>query len=120
MPPPIAETDNLADDYARARVDRLRLQLDRIDDMMLTEDDPQRLDRLASAQARVSEQLRIASGKPLPGSLRPQGERKGRGPGRAIEVWTAPPALPTPQPVVNSVTQPVTPTTPTTQDDVSH
>jgi hypothetical protein len=64
-------------------------------------DSSQAVDRLSAAQARLSEQERILAGRPLPGSLRPQGERKGRGQRNSIEVWTAPPAPPTPQPVAD-------------------
>jgi hypothetical protein len=43
--------------------------------MMMSEDDPQRLDRLASAQMRLAEQERILAGRPLPGSRKPAPER---------------------------------------------
>lgn len=57
--------------YTLERLIRVRKQLDRIDEMMMAESDPQRLDRLASAQARLSEQERTLDGRPLPGSMRP-------------------------------------------------
>jgi prephenate dehydrogenase len=57
--------------YIAKRLSRVRAQLDRIDEMMMTEEDPAKLDRLASAQARLSEQERILVGRPLPGSLKP-------------------------------------------------
>lgn len=60
-------------DYVRQRLLRVRTQLDRLDRMMLTETDPQKLDRLASAQARLSEQERTLAMRPAPGSLRPRG-----------------------------------------------
>jgi hypothetical protein len=50
----------------------VRKHLDRLDELMMTETDPQKLDRLASAQARLAEQERILDGRPLPGSLRPK------------------------------------------------
>jgi hypothetical protein len=53
------------------RLMRVRKQLDRIDEMMANEDEPQALDRLASAYAKLSEQERILDGRPLPGSHRP-------------------------------------------------
>lgn len=65
-------------DYTTKRLARVRLQLDRLDNMLLTERDPQRLDRIASAQARISEQERILSGRPMPGSLRPRSERQSK------------------------------------------
>jgi len=54
----------------------VKLQLDRVDGMVMTEKDPQKLDRLASAQARLAEQERIMSGRPLPGSMRPRPDRR--------------------------------------------
>ena len=63
--PPIPEN------FAAIRLSRVREQLNRIDAMILEESDPQRLDRLASAQARLSEQERTLDGRPLPGSMRP-------------------------------------------------
>ena len=59
-------------DYVAKRLARVRVQLDRIDGMMMTEMDPQKLDRLASAQARLSEQERILDGRPMPGSFKPR------------------------------------------------
>ncbi len=47
--------------------------------MMLKETDPQKLDRLASAQTRLAEQERIMSGRPLPGSRRPGKEARQQG-----------------------------------------
>lgn len=58
--------------FCEKRILRVRKQLDSIDAMIAQETDPQRLDRLASAQSRVSEQERILSGRPLPGSQRPR------------------------------------------------
>ena len=57
--------------FTAIRLSRVREQLNRIDAMMLDESDPQKLDRLASAQARLSEQERTLDGRPLPGSMRP-------------------------------------------------
>ncbi len=55
---------------------RVRLQLDKVFEAFVIEadksnSDASKLDRLASAQARLSEQERILSGRPMPGSLRP-------------------------------------------------
>lgn len=61
--------------FTELRLMRVRKQLDRLDDMMFKEKDPQKLDRLASAQARLSEQERILDGRPLPGSRRPRPEK---------------------------------------------
>jgi hypothetical protein len=70
-------------DYAGARLMRVRVQLDRLDELMLTESDPQKLDRLASAQARLSEQERVLAGRPLPGLRRPAKEAPPRRPSMA-------------------------------------
>lgn len=63
-------------EYQTKRLGRVRLQLDRLDQMLMTETDPQKLDRLASAQSRLSEQERQLSNRPLPGTLRPQSPGK--------------------------------------------
>lgn len=72
----------------------MREQLDRLDTMLLAEKDAQKLDRLASAQLRLSEQERILAGRPLPGSRRPGKEDRGRKSDWWIEMQ---PALPAPQ-----------------------
>ena len=87
-------------EYRARRVARVRRQLDRIDEMMMLEQDPQKLDRLASAQARLSEQERVLSGTPLPGSLRPAAERAPRSSGPESSPAPADPTF-TPPPVVS-------------------
>jgi len=59
-------------DYVAQRLVRVRKQLDRLDRLIMTVEDPQKLDRLACAQARLAEQERILDGRPLPGSLKPR------------------------------------------------
>jgi len=72
-PQPIAEAIPASfPDYTAKRLFRVRKQLDRLDEMMAEEDDPQRIDKLASAQARLAEQERLLAGRPLPGSHRPR------------------------------------------------
>jgi hypothetical protein len=66
------------DPYVTERLARVRRQLDRLDGLMAAEKDPQRIDRLASAQYRLAEQERILSGRPLPGSRRPARDRAER------------------------------------------
>ena len=66
---PLGEPQNGG--YVASRRACVREQLARVDEMILKEKDPQRLDRLASAQARLSEQERILDGRPLPGAFRP-------------------------------------------------
>ena len=58
--------------FIAKRLARVRKQLDRIDGMIEKEIDPMKLDRLASAQARLSEQERLLAGRPMPGSFRPK------------------------------------------------
>lgn len=79
-----AEPDRNADEsYKAQRLARVRKQLDRIDSLMEKEIDPQKLDRLASAQARLSEQERILAGRPLPGSHRPSRNPKSQTPAQS-------------------------------------
>jgi hypothetical protein len=96
-------TANMPDlgEHARLRLERVRLQLDRVDKMMMEEDDPQRIDRLASAQMRLAEQERILAGRPLPGSRKPVPDRADRRQGRAVVVYDVEPA-PIPLPVADS------------------
>jgi hypothetical protein len=122
--------------FAVANLKRVRKQLDRLFDDLdgaiegttveegakgkLQVINPAGIDRLCAAISRVSELERQWAGRSLPPTLRAPPERRQRGPGRSIEVWTAPPALPTPQPVVNSAPQSAQPPTPTPQDGASH
>lgn len=66
------------DGYVLKTLTRTRKQLDRLFSLMGDETDPQKLDRLASAIARLAEQERQLSGRPLPGSLRPRQEKSRR------------------------------------------
>ena len=84
-------------DYTSRRLTRVRGQLDRLDKLMGEETDPQRLDRLASAQYRVSEQERILAGRPLPGSWKP--ERPKQAPRVRAEPIALPQATIRPNPV---------------------
>jgi hypothetical protein len=59
------------DDFITKRLARVRMQLERLDAMMEKETDAQKLDRLASAQARLAEQERVMAERPLPGTRRP-------------------------------------------------
>ena len=98
------------DSYLTERLMRVRKQLDQVDAMMLTEDDPQRLDRLASAQMRLSEQERILAGRPLPGSRKPAPDRADRRQGRAIVIYDEP--LPVASAALPVVTVPPSPSVP--------
>jgi hypothetical protein len=77
-------------DYVSLRLTRVRKQLDKVDGMMMKEKDPQKLDRLASAQTRLAEQERIMSGRPLPGSRRPGKEKPRREPQEFVPVDALP------------------------------
>jgi len=68
------------DIYKNQRLARVRKQLERIDAMIEKERDPQKLDRLASAQARLSVQEFALAGRPMPGSRRPGREKAKGGP----------------------------------------
>ncbi len=57
--------------YAGKQLVRVRVQLDRLDALMAAEVDPNKLDRLASAIAKLSQLERELDGRPLPGSLKP-------------------------------------------------
>lgn len=72
------------DIYKNQRLARVRKQLERIDAMMEKEREPQKLDRLASAQARLSAQEFALAGRPMPGSRRP-GREKPKGEPRLFE-----------------------------------
>lgn len=75
--PPQAGPDEAAASYLSRRLFRVRAQLDLVDKAFETEaskatPDGQRLNWLAQAQERLSEQERILAGRPLPGSRRPK------------------------------------------------
>ena len=73
QPEPLAQQPPLQpDDFCAKRIKRVRRQLAMLDRLIDAEQDPQRLDRLACAQYRLSEMERILSGRPLPGSQRPR------------------------------------------------
>jgi hypothetical protein len=66
--------DYLGEDYALLRLARVREQLNRIDRMIATETDPQKLDRLAAATMRLSDQEFALAGRPKPGNRKPAPE----------------------------------------------
>jgi hypothetical protein len=84
-----------SDDYPAIVIARTRTQLDLISKQVTAElekdkPDSRRLRDFADAQTRLSEQERILSGRPLPGSRRPAQDR-----GRASSSWVElQPALP--------------------------
>ena len=59
------------DEYVSQTLTRVRTQLEKVYELFRDETDPAKLDRLASAQARLAEQERQLAGRPLPGSLKP-------------------------------------------------
>lgn len=64
------------DQYVQQRLACVREQIKRLDNMLLQEVDPQRLDRLAAASARLSEIERQLAGRPGPGQFRPTAPRR--------------------------------------------
>lgn len=57
--------------YCADRLSLVRKQLARIDAMLFEETDPAKLDRLASATAKLAEQERQLADRPLPGTKKP-------------------------------------------------
>jgi hypothetical protein len=74
----LADNDPTAD-YITIRIGRIRAQLDRLDEMLLLESDPQKLSWLATCTAKLAEQERVLSGRPQPGQLRPAAPRRRNG-----------------------------------------
>lgn len=71
--PPAPTASNIGDaedTYRQARLARVRVQLARIDNMLERETDPQKLDRLAGASSKLSEQERQLSNRPMPPTVR--------------------------------------------------
>jgi len=78
-PTPIVAVSSVApNSFTAARLDRVRAQLDMIDRLIADERIPQNLDRLAAASAKLAEQERVLSDRPLPGSRRPPNPRRSR------------------------------------------
>lgn len=72
-PPPAPSAD-----YVQAQITRMRGQIDRVHYRLAQEKNPQAIERLATALARLVEQERILSGRPLPGAHRPGPVRRPR------------------------------------------
>ncbi len=73
--------ESQVNEFEQRTLARVRLQLDKVYDAFMAEcrrrkPDAAKLDRLAAAQARLSEQERILSGRPMPGSLKPTQPRR--------------------------------------------
>ena len=73
-PVPLPDVNN----YISRRLFRVREQIERLSDLIDEEEDPQALDRIASALARLSIIERELSGRPLPGTLQPGREKPAR------------------------------------------
>ena len=101
---PMAQITLVAgDDYQKHRIARVREQLNRIDAMLLAEDDAQQIERLSRAACALSVELRKMLGIPDPGSRRPSSDRPaGRAPGAWLSEPTAAPAC-VPEPPTGSV-----------------
>lgn len=80
----IAENEAPINGYMGKRLACVRTQLERLNAMILVEEDPAKLDKLASATFKLSEMERIIAGRPLPGSRRPSKEPKFRPESREI------------------------------------
>ena len=79
---PSANTLATLDDYQAKTIVRVRERMDKLLDLLEEEEDPNKLDRLASAFAKLQEEERKLAGRPLPGSRRPSPEKsKPRTPG---------------------------------------
>lgn len=63
--------ENAPDPYIAGRLTRVRKQIERLSDMLDSEIDPQKLDRLAAAIERLAKQEQNLAGRPLPGSFKP-------------------------------------------------
>ena len=66
----------VTDCYISDTLLHVREQIKRLGGMIAKEKDAQCLDRLASAYAKLSDQERILSGRPMPGSLRPKAPKE--------------------------------------------
>ena len=71
MPTIGPKLDLTIDHYLAKRLTRTRKQIDALCSLIDNETDPQKLDRLASALARLSEIERQLANRPLPGSFKP-------------------------------------------------
>ena len=73
----------LIETYEGKTLMRVRLQLDKVFQAFMEESDKSnpdaaKLDRLASAQARLGEQERQLAGRPMPGSLKPTQQKQSK------------------------------------------
>lgn len=64
------------DAFRQRRLERVRQQLNRLDEMAAKEKNPLLLNRLYSAIEKLAEQERILAGRPLPGSHRPAKQQR--------------------------------------------
>lgn len=77
---------------ASPRAQEYETHLVRLREMLGNERDPNKIDRLASAIAKLEDVRRIAAGEPLPGSRRPGRESTRRSPVSLAPVEDNPPA----------------------------
>jgi hypothetical protein len=96
--PAVAANRPILDAFANERLTRVRKQLSRLDDLLESETDPTKLDKLASALSRLAEQERQLANRPLPGSLRPGPEKRPGG------LFSRPPATAPTSPVASTPT----------------
>jgi hypothetical protein len=67
-----------ADDFTARKIARVRDQIERVENLLTDAVEPQAVDRFAAALARLYEIERILSGRPLPGSRRPEKDKPAR------------------------------------------
>lgn len=71
LPQTPPQTPQSTRDFLAERLIRVRGLIVRVNELFNAEDDAHKLDRMASALARLSELERVLDGRPLPGSFRP-------------------------------------------------
>ena len=78
--------------FSARRLYRVRAQLRRVDRMLMLEQDPAKLDRLAAASMRLSDQEFALANRPKPGLLKPTVQNQRR-PARPEPTPSKPPSI---------------------------
>jgi hypothetical protein len=73
------EADSNGQNYVETRLARIRAALDRYDELVMIETDPQKASWLATVIAKLSEIERMLAGRPAPGQLRPSTGKRSAG-----------------------------------------
>jgi hypothetical protein len=90
------------DDFTQRKLARVRVQIERVEDLLTAATEPQAVDRYAAALARLYEIERVLAGRPLPGSRRPSAEPKSSAADAGAWIVDIPPA--TTQPITQGQT----------------